>query len=173
MWSNPAISRSVIPLSSIEAIRNYLRLTPEYGTAGQPRREQFRLVAEAGFTSVINLAMPDHADSIADEEQLVTRLGMSYFPQPVPFDRPEIEHVGRFFTLLDSMAGEPLFIHCIMNYRVSAFMYLYLRHRRGFAEQQARSPILGRWKMEPQWRAIMLVDGDQLNFSPNPAAPRP
>ncbi|UCH39173.1 MAG: protein tyrosine phosphatase family protein [Gammaproteobacteria bacterium] len=152
-------------MNSLEAIRNYVRLAPEFGTAGQPRREQFKPVADAGFVSVVNLAMPDHADSIDDEGRLVTELGMNYFHLPVPFAQPTIAHLHRFFALLDAMQGEQLFVHCIMNYRVSAFMYHYLRLRRGLSEQQARSPILERWKMEPQWRAIMRLEADDLQLS--------
>lgn len=143
----------------------FVYLAPDYATAGQPRRDQFRLVSESGFTSVINLAMPKHADSIADEGRLVTDLGMNYFHQPVPFDAPDIEHLRRFFALLEAQAGQPLFIHCIMNFRVSAFMYLYLRFRRNYPEQQARSPILEQWKIEPQWQSIMRLQPHDLDFN--------
>jgi len=157
----------VIALSSLECIRNFVRLTDDFGTAGQPRREQFQFIADSGFTAVINLAMPQHADSIDDEGRLVTELGMNYFHLPVPFDKPEIDHLRQFFALLDAQAGRKLFIHCILNYRVSAFMYLYLRLRRNFTERQARSPILEKWEMEPQWRAIMQLQPHELEFNPD------
>ena len=160
-------------LNSLESIRNYVRLTPEFGTAGQPRREQFGLIAEAGFFSVINLAMPDHADSIDDEGRLVTELGLNYFHLPVPFDRPQIEHLRQFFALVDAQAGQPLFIHCIMNYRVSAFMYHYLRLRRDIPARQARSPVFERWQVEPQWQAIMRLEAADLRLSPAPGGDNP
>ena len=154
-------------MSSIESIRNFVRLTADFGTAGQPRREQFRFVADSGFTTVINLAMPQHADSIDDEGRLVTELGMNYFHLPVPFDKPETDHVRQFFALLEAQANRQLFIHCIMNYRVSVFMYLYLRLRRNFSERRARSPILETWNMEPQWRAVMQLQSHQLEINPD------
>ncbi len=139
-----------------------MQLTPDIGTAGQPRRDQFAPIAASGYTTVINLAMPDHADSIADEGSLVTAAGMTYCHIPVPFERPLIDHVRQFFALLQALRGQRLFIHCIMNYRVSAFMYLYLTCCEGYSAEDARSPIFDIWQPEPQWRAIMELDQESL-----------
>jgi len=143
-----------------------VRLTSAIGTAGQPSREQFALIAAAGFDAVINLAMPDHADSIADEGALVTALGMSYHHLPVPFDAPSAEQLRRFCALLEAQQEQRLFVHCIMNYRVSAFMYLYLTRIKGYTERDARSPILDRWQIEPQWQALMAMDAAALGLRP-------
>ncbi|MCP4389056.1 MAG: phosphatase [Gammaproteobacteria bacterium] len=154
-------------MSSLETIRNYVRLTPEIATAGQLRRDQFKLISEAGFETVINIAMPDHSDSIDDEGRLVTELGMNYLHLPVSFDAPEVSHVRQFFALLSAQQGRQQFVHCIMNYRVSAFMYHYLRWEQGYSEQRARSPVFDIWEIEPQWQAIMDLDADSLNLKRN------
>ena len=154
-------------MTSVESIRNYVRLTPEIGTAGQPRRDQFECIADENFDTVINLALPDHTDSIDDEGRLVTELGMNYLHLPVPFDAPDANHLRQFCTLLTALQGRQLFIHCIMNYRVSAFMYHYLKLVKGYSEQQARSPIFDIWEMEPQWKAIMELDAASLNLKRN------
>ena len=166
MSSSRVKSPSVTSLNSLESIRNYVRLTPGIGTAGQPRREQFETIAAAGFDSVINLAMPDHPDSLDDEGALVSGLGMTYYHLPVPFDAPEPAHVRNFVALLEAQAAKPLFVHCIMNYRVSAFMYLYLRHVRQRPESEARSPILERWRIEPCWQRLLAMDAAELGLSP-------
>jgi len=154
-------------LNSLESIRNYVRLTAEIGTAGQPCRDQFKCIADAGFETVINLALPDHPESIDDEGRLVTELGMNYLHLPVPFDAPKADHVRQFCTLLTAQQGRQLFIHCIMNYRVSAFMYHYLGLVKGYSEQQARSPIFDIWEMEPQWQAFMELDAARLSLNRN------
>lgn len=135
-------------------------------TAGQPRREQFASIAAAGFDVVINLALPDHPDSLADEGALVTGLGMTYCHLPVPFDAPSPLHLQRFCALLEAQREQRLFVHCIMNYRVSAFMYLYLVHVEGYAEADARSPIFDRWQVEPQWRALLQMEPAALGLRP-------
>ena len=151
-------------MSSLDEIRNYVALTPRFGTAGQPGKDQFRLIADAGFKTVINIAMPDHPDSIDQEGKLVTELGMSYLHLPVPFDAPTAEHVKRFLALLQAQGDQPVFVHCIMNYRVSAFMFHYLTLVEDWSEDRARSPIFEKWDLEPQWQAIMDLSADQLGF---------
>jgi protein tyrosine phosphatase (PTP) superfamily phosphohydrolase (DUF442 family) len=158
-------------LNSLESIRNYVRLTAEIATAGQPKREQFAAIAAAGFDSVINLAMPDHPDSLEDEGALVSSLGMTYCQLPVPFDAPEPAHLRKFVALLQAQTEKPLFVHCIMNYRVSAFMYLYLKHVRQRPEAEARSPILDRWRIEPCWQRLMEMSASELGLSPAAGEP--
>jgi len=152
-------------LSSLESIRNYARLAADIGTAGQPRPGQFRLIADAGFETVINIAMPDHSDSIAKEGKLVTELGMNYFHLPVAFDKPRADQVKQFCDLMAAQQGRKIFAHCIMNYRVSVFMFHYLCLVRGYSPQRARSPIYDIWEIEPQWQAIMDMDAAALGFS--------
>lgn len=150
---------------SLDQIRNYAQLNDRIGTAGQPKKDQFQLIAEHGFETVINIAMPEHADSIDNEASLVTRLGMNYIHLPVPFDCPKIHHLQQFCRLLQAQQQRRLFIHCIMNYRVSVFIYHYLIAVEGYAQQDARSPIFARWEIEPEWQAMMELDSLSLNLS--------
>ena len=151
-------------MSSLDAIRNFVQLTPRIGTAGQPKENQFDAIAEAGFATVINIAMPDHEDSIDQEGRLVTERGMNYLHLPVPFQAPAPDHVKQFFGLMQAQREQQVLVHCIMNYRVSAFMYHYLTLVEGYAPEQARSPIFDRWKIEPQWQAIMDLTPADLGY---------
>jgi len=149
------------PLTSI---RNFVAINERIGTAGQPTREQFPLIADAGYEAVINLAMPDHCEAIHDEGAIITGLGMAYFHLPVPFDAPTPEQVHRFCNIMDELANKKAFIHCIMNYRVSAFLYLYLKHRLGYSEAEARSPIFDRWQPDPVWQALLAWDAETIGL---------
>ena len=148
----------------LEAIRNFVQLTPDVGTAGQPTADQFDSITAAGYRAVINIAMPDHADSIDNEGSLVTTRGMHYYHIPVPFDAPEPAHVRQFCKLMETLENQKVFVHCIMNYRVSAFMYLYLHKVKGYTEDAARSPMFGKWKIEPQWQAIVELSAEELKL---------
>lgn len=152
-------------LNSIESIRNYVRLTPNIGTAGQPREEQFIAIAEEGFATVINIAMPDHPDSIDHEGRLVSELDMLYIHLPVPFEAPRADHVRQFCKILKAREDNPVFIHCIMNYRVSAFMYHYLTAVKGVSATDARSPIFDLWQIEPAWQEIMQLDKSEIELT--------
>ncbi len=148
----------------LDSIRNFVQLTEDIGTAGQPTAEQFELIADQGYRAVINIAMPDHEDSIDNEGSIVTSLGMNYFHIPVPFKTPNIEHIQQFSRILKAFDQQKVFVHCIMNYRVSAFMLHYLQKVRGYTAEQARSPIFDKWQIEPQWQAIVELNAEELNL---------
>jgi len=148
----------------LEAIRNFVQLTPDVGTAGQPTADQFDAIAAAGYRAVINIAMPDHADSIDNEGSLVTARGMHYYHIPVPFDAPRAYHVRQFCRLMQTLEDQKVFVHCIMNYRVSAFMLHYLQQVKGYSFEQARSPIIDQWLIEPQWQEIVELNAEDLGL---------
>ena len=141
-------------------IKNFVALTDKIGTSGQPTADQFKLIANAGYRHIINIATPDNNASISNEAEIVTLLGMNYFQIPVPYDKPEPKHVLCFCQLMNALDSEPVFVHCIMNYRVSAFMHHYLSKVVGLEKSAARSPIFNQWQPEPAWR-------DLLNWSAN------
>ena len=120
--------------SSLETIPHFLRLSDRIGTAGQPSAEQFAAIQEAGYEVVVNLRPP--ADTLPNERDLVESSGMAYVSIPVIWDAPTVEDVEQFFATMQANEDKRVFVHCAMNMRVSAFMYLY---RVVKAEGRARS----------------------------------
>jgi protein tyrosine phosphatase (PTP) superfamily phosphohydrolase (DUF442 family) len=139
---------------SIESITNYIRVSDRVSSSGQPDEDGLRCIAAAGFCAVINLAMPDSDKAIAEEGSIVTKLGMAYHHIPVPFDEPKISHLTQFFGLMDSLENENVWVHCVVNYRVSAFLYLY-RRGKGMSEDEARMAVLPDWEPNGTWRKFM------------------
>lgn len=139
---------------------NFHPITDRIGTAGQPTREQLSQVAEAGYQVVVNLAMPDSDNAIAEEGSVVSSLGMAYVHLPVPFDAPGPEHLRRFIGVMKALRGDRVFVHCAVNARVSAFMFKYLTLCEGSSEEAATSPLLHRWlpEMDEAWRGIMALE---------------
>lgn len=141
-------------------ILNFVQLTPRVGTSGQPTAEQFTTIADAGYAAVINLAMPDSDNAIAEEGSIVTSLGMSYVHLPVPWEAPDSAQLRRFIGTMQALAPEQVWVHCAMNLRVSAFMYHYLLLAEGLPEAACRSPVLALWEpqMDPVWREFLALD---------------
>ncbi len=139
----------------MQSIRSFVQLTDMIGTAGQPTPDQVQLIKQAGYETVINLALPDHADAFPDEGARVTGLGLTYIHLPVPFHRPLPGHVFRFCRLMQALEGTPVFVHCIMNYRVSAFMFHYLHKVYGRSVEASRSPLFERWSPDPVWSDLL------------------
>lgn len=136
---------------------NFHQITKYIGTSGQPTPDQFKLIAEQGYRSVVNLAMPDSDNAVSDEGGIVSSLGMCYFHIPVPFGKPTAEHLSKFIRVMEALEGEKVFVHCAVNARVSAFMFKYLTLYKATSEQDATSPLLAAWlpEMDSKWRAIL------------------
>jgi protein tyrosine phosphatase (PTP) superfamily phosphohydrolase (DUF442 family) len=139
---------------TVETITNYLRVSDRISSSGQPDEDGFRSIAAAGFGAVINLAMSDSDNAIAGESSLVTELRMAYHHIPVPFEAPNSNHLIQFFALMESLQGQNVWVHCVLNYRVSAFLYLYRRWK-GMPEDEARKALFKDWEPDGTWRAFM------------------
>jgi protein tyrosine phosphatase (PTP) superfamily phosphohydrolase (DUF442 family) len=148
----------------MNTIRNFVQLTKNFGTAGQPHEKQFDVIASSGYQHVINLAMPDHPDSIPYEGSLVTSLGMNYIHIPVPFDAPKPKHVKYFCSIMSAFSKQKTFIHCIMNYRVSAFMYHYLSKVEKMDIQRSTSTIFDIWEPDPIWEQAIRWTASEIGL---------
>jgi protein tyrosine phosphatase (PTP) superfamily phosphohydrolase (DUF442 family) len=142
-------------MTSITDIRNFLPFTDRVGTAGQPTAEQFAAVRAAGYDLVINLAMPNSTSALPDEREVVTGLGMDYVHIPVAWEAPSVEDARRFFQTMDAAAGRKVFVHCAMNMRVSAFMYLYRTLREGADPDKAAADLHRLWTPNPVWQQFI------------------
>lgn len=145
-------------------ILNAFNITDLICTSGQPKPDQFRHIADSGYEVVINLALPDHEDSIPDEGSIVTGLGMTYIHIPVPFDAPGEDQFDMFCGYMDALAQRRVWVHCIVNARVSAFLFRYLQTHRGYSAEQARTPVLEVWwpDMDEVWTAFVRRAPQQL-----------
>ncbi len=150
-------------MAGLSAITNFVQLTADIGTSGQPQREQFAQIAKAGYQTVINLALPSSDHAIVDEGSVVTDLGMRYVHIPVKFDEPRASDLQAFIGVMNALQGSRVWVHCVVNARVSAFLFLYLHHVRQLPEDQARSPVLERWepKMDAVWRQFLATPAQQ------------
>lgn len=140
------------PFTPLAAIKNFLPLGDRFGTAGQPTPEQFALIRQEGFDTIINLALQESPGAIADEAALVQGLGFDYVHIPVDFKAPRQEDLQKFFEAVDQREGRKIFVHCIMNMRVSAFMFLYRVLKLGHPIHDAELALHRLWQPDPVWQ---------------------
>ncbi|BAU15130.1 hypothetical protein LEP3755_56870 [Leptolyngbya sp. NIES-3755] len=147
----------------MELIANFVQINDRLGTAGQPTIEQFTAIRDAGYTVVINLAVPTSegavtqacAKGIANEREIVESLGMQYFHIPVVWDNPTIEDFNQFSNVMQTHSDQSVFVHCAKNMRVSAFVYLYRRSHENISEEEARADLNKIWQPNPTWQMLM------------------
>lgn len=139
----------------LELIRNYYPIDDRIATAGQPTVDQFNHIKLANFDLVINLALPDSPYAIEDEGDLMDKLGMDYIHIPVDFKAPALDDLNAFFDALDQHQDKRIFVHCALNQRVSAFMFLYRRIREHISASDALTDMNAIWKPDDTWQQFI------------------
>ena len=132
-------------------ILNWRRLSDKITTSGQPSEAQLACLKALGVTNVINLALHTHERALTDEARTVADLGMAYVHIPVSFDRPDEADYRRFIEAMAAVGEARVHIHCIMNYRVSAFIYRYQQDIEGLDEVRARAVMESVWRPGGAW----------------------
>ena len=138
----------------IENIFNYLYLNEKIATGGQPTEKQLELVKDAGYQTVINLALPTSENALPDEKAVVESLGMTYINIPIDFNHPTEEEFDLFAETMQSCQKEKIFYHCAANLRVSAFMYLYRTLYQDVSEETAKEDLNKLWQPNQTWQKL-------------------
>lgn len=150
-------------MSTLQEIYNFLPLSDSIATAGQPTEQQFSAIKDAGYEVVINLALPISTNAIANEQKIVEDLDMKYIHIPVIWDHPTLEDIERFFTVMQANTDKNVFVHCAMNMRVSAFMYLYRILHQHVNETAAQKDLQQIWQPNETWQQFIqeVIQHDQ------------
>lgn len=142
-------------------IRAWQRLSERVTTSGRLQEPDPARLARIGVRHVINLAMPNHPEALPEAEAAFAAQGIAYTHIPVPFDAPGEEHYRTFVKAFEAV-DDPVHVHCIANWRVSAFFYRYHRDACGMAEAEARELMERQWSPErsdhpaaPAWAAFI------------------
>ncbi len=146
----------------MENILNYIKINENIATSGQPTDEQLELISTCGYEVVINLALHDASNAIKEEDKVVTGLGMSYFHIPVIFDDPKNEQLKLFLDILSMNENRKVWVHCALNYRVSAFMYVYHKYYLQTPFEEIDLSLLEQWQPDEKWQEILKTDIQDL-----------
>ena len=131
-------------------ILNYLVLNEQLITGGQPSQDSFKKLSKKGVVVVVNL-LPSHQNLIDNEEFLVAENNMDYIHIPVDWDNPKETDFNSFVMAMKKHQGEKIFVHCAMNMRVSAFIYLYRVLHDNFHKEKAKESMEKIWKPSGTW----------------------
>lgn len=139
----------------LTTIYNFLPISESLVTAGQPTEEEFPLLHKAGYEIVVNLALPTSTNALPDERSVVEAAGMTYVPIPVQWETPTLSDLEQFFQVLQTSGDRKIFVHCAMNMRVSAFVYLYRRIYEKTDAAIALADLHRIWEPNPTWQAFI------------------
>lgn len=154
----------------LQAIKNNLMINTNLATGGQPTAGQFSILQAAGYEMVINLVPSSSPEALPGEEKIVTGLGMTYLHIPVIWDAPTRQNLEQFFEAMHQHQHHKVFVHCVLNYRVSVFVFLYHVMIHGIKMEKARQAMLKIWEPNPTWERFIqeqLRQESQLSQNPD------
>jgi len=146
----------------MEEILNYIKINELISTSGQPSVEQFETIANNDFEVVINLALHDASNAIENEDKIVTDLKMAYFHIPVDFDNPKPSDVRIFLNTLQALGANKVWVHCALNYRVSAFMYIYHKYVLKTPFDDIDISLFQEWLPDMKWQEIIKISLEEI-----------
>ena len=141
--------------NQIESIYNFLQISNLIATSGQPTEKQFSAIKNSGYQVVINLALINSPGAISNEKQIVHSLGIEYIHIPVIWEKPEIADFSQFESLMKANSDKKVFVHCIANKRVSAFIYLFRYLDQEMSKQDAKEDLLKIWVPNDIWQQFI------------------
>ncbi|HAG82836.1 MAG TPA: phosphatase [Cyanobacteria bacterium UBA11162] len=139
----------------MEDIYNFLKLSDSVATAGQPTEAQFSAIKESGYRVIVNLALPESTNALPNEQAIVESQGMQYIHIPVIWEKPTLENISRFFSVMETNADKKILVHCAANMRVSVFMYLYRLIHDGISNEKAKQDLHQIWIPNDNWQEFI------------------
>src|SRR5260370_40135928 len=142
-------------MADLEAIYNWRRLDNRITTSGQPTERQLADIHALGVRHHVDVGLHAHEKALPDEAASVSRLGMTYIHIPVDFQNPTDDDFDQFCAVMEQLKEVAVPVHCIANYRVSAFFYRYRRDVLGVDEAQARADMEQVWRPNGVWATFV------------------
>ena len=78
------------------------------------------------------------------------------------FENPKISDLKLFLNLLQALGANKVWVHCALNYRVSAFMYVYHKYILKSPFENIDLSIFEEWSPPKIWQDLMKVDYEDL-----------
>ena len=132
-------------------IINFVQLSENIASSGQPSVADFTQIANLDYKTIINLALVTSDNAIVNEGDIVTELGMSYVHIPILWQKPMFEQFQLFATIMQQQNSYKVWVHCALNMRVSAFLYLYSKLHLNIAEKTALQKLNKVWQPNKIW----------------------
>lgn len=140
---------------TIDGIYNYLPISATVASSGQPMAHQFAVIRDAGYKTVINLALADADNAVKGEGEMWRGMGVRYVHIPVDFKNPTLDDFDKFVAAMRESANEKTWVHCAANMRASAFLYRYRRDVLGENPKVARQALEKIWEPSGVWKEFV------------------
>lgn len=145
--SSFTVTAAEAPASPVAGIvaPNVRVISPLLVTAGQPDRASLQRLKAEGYAAVVSLAPGDTRDAIPDQAAILAAQGVEFVHIPIPWQAPEAKHLDAMSVALQRLKGKKVLVHCQMNMRASALVFL---HR---TIHEKEDPAIAWGDVKPLW----------------------
>jgi len=158
---------SVADADELAEIINYREHSSLLSSSGQPTGEQLRAIGAGGFERVVFLAFSDHHDSLEHEDRIVKDLGMQFAHIPIDWESPGKSDFYLFAGLMQREPEKRTLVHCQVNFRASAFSFLYRVLYEDVPMDQAKDDMNSVWVPNEVWQTFIFDVLEDNELSPN------
>lgn len=134
---------------------NVVEISPRLVTSGQPSAEAIAGLKALAFDAVIYLAPPTVSDAVRDEQTIVTRQGLTFINIPIKFENPTEADFEMFASVLAGLGARKVLVHCQINLRASAMVFLYRVINLKEEPRVAYEAVAGVWSPDARWRRLI------------------
>lgn len=142
--------------AELSEISNFREYSPGFASSGQPTGEQLELLKSEGFERIIYIAFSDSGNAFANEDVIVKKLGMEYVHIPVIWESPTVADFYAFADVMQRYPDKKSLLHCQVNYRASAFSFLYRVLYQDVPVAVAKADMNTVWQPEETWRLLIF-----------------
>ena len=141
---------------ALSKLKNYVHAKDGLHTCGSIKSADLKAIHHQGVKTIISLNTESPSKVILLKGQ-AEALQMKYIHIPVSWEKPSLASLERFFNAMEESDKVETLVHCRLNWRASAFVYLYRTLRLNEAPDVAQKSLLEVWKPErnPVWKAFM------------------
>lgn len=141
----------------LSIITNFREYSPTLASSGQPLDMQFEMLKAEGFERIIYIAFTDSGKAIANEDVIVKGLGMEYIHIPVIWEQPTAADFYAFADVMQRYPDKKTLVHCQVNYRASAFSFLYRVLYQDVPIARAKADMNKVWQPDEIWRNLIFA----------------
>ncbi len=158
---------SLVDGAELSDISNYREYSTTFSSSGQPTEKQLALLKAAGFERIVYIAFSNSGKALANEDVLVKELGMDYVHIPVTWDQPTAADFYAFAGALQRLRDRKTLLHCQVNYRASAFSFLYRVLYDDVPIAKAKADMNTVWEPNETWRKLIFEILEENGRSPH------
>ena len=157
-----------MPVSAqLAEITNFREYSDRFASAGQPTESQLGEVQAAGFDRVIYIAFSNNGNALPNEDEIVRGLGMDYVHIPVVWASPTASDFETFAAIMRQSPDKKTLLHCQVNFRASAFSFLYRVIYEGVPVAEAKADMNAVWQPNETWRDFIFAVLETHGVSPD------